>query len=139
MRRHATAWAITGAVGLVWLAGCGGGPATGDVSGTASFDGVPIEDGHINFIPADGKGSTAGGIIKDGKYDAKKVPVGAMKVSVSGSKIVGKKKIYDTPNSPEMPLTKDFIPEKYSDMEKTELRYDVQSGRNEKNWDLKSK
>lgn len=132
-------WAIVAASAIIWVAGCDRGPRTGDVSGTATFDGVPIEDGRIDFFPADDKGPTAGDLIKDGKYFAKKVPVGTMKIVVSSSKVVGKKKVYDTPNSPEMPITKEVLPEKYSMMENTELRFEVQSGLNEKNWDLKSK
>jgi hypothetical protein len=134
-----TYWAAVGLLGTLLLAGCGSGPSTGDVRGIASYEGVPIEDGKIDFIPADGKGPTAGGVIKDGKYDVKKVSVGNHKVVVSSSKVVGKKKVYDTPNSPEMPITKEVLPEKYSDLLKSELRFDVQSGQNEKNWDLKGK
>jgi hypothetical protein len=125
------------AVALAVSAGCDSGPPTGDVSGTASFEGVPIEQGMINFLPLDGKGTTAGGEIKDGKYDVRKVPVGTMRVQVTSSKVVGKKKMYPTANSPEYPLTKDPLPAKYNDPLKSELRLDVQSGRNEKNWDLK--
>ena len=31
----------------------------------------------------------------DGKYDVKKVPVGTMKVQITSSKEIGKKKVYD--------------------------------------------
>jgi len=127
---------VLAAAAFLLLLGCGGGPPTGDVNGTASYEGVPIADGTITFTPVDGKGTTAGGFIKDGKYDVKKVPVGAMKVQITSSKEVGKKKVYDTPNSPVMPVNIDPLPEKYKDPLKTELRYDVQAGSNEKNWDL---
>jgi hypothetical protein len=122
------------AVAVGFLLGCAGGSDTGEVSGTVTYDGKPVEDGAISFFPSDGKGPTAGGTIKNGKYTATKVPVGTAKVSISGSKVVGKKKVYDTPDSPEMPVTKELLPEKYNT--KTELTLDVKSGSNEKNWDL---
>ena len=120
-----------------FLAGCDSGPPTGDVSGTTSFEGVPIEEGSIAFFPADGKGPTAGGTIVDGKYSVKKVPAGIAKVQITSSKEVGKKKMYNTPNSPEMPVKIDPLPDKYKDPLLTELRFDVQTGQNEKNWNLK--
>jgi hypothetical protein len=103
------------------VAGCGGGDAWGDVSGTVSYDGTPVEDGAISFI---------------GKYAAK-VSVGNMKVQVSGSKVVSKKKVYNTPDSPVMPVTAEVLPPRYSDREKTELTFEVAPGPSTKNWDLK--
>ncbi len=119
----------------VLVAGCSGGPEFGDVSGTVSYDGKPVEDGSITFTPTDGKGQGGGGTIKDGKYTAK-VSLGTMKVNISGSKVVGKKKVYNTPNSPEMPITEEILPNKYSDRNKTELTFEVKPGPGEKNWEL---
>ena len=48
------------------VAGCGGGMAT--VSGKVTYDGSPVEDGTITFLPADGKGPSAGGKISGGSY-----------------------------------------------------------------------
>jgi len=125
-------------LGVALVAGCGSGPPTGDVSGTASYEGVPIAEGTITFSPADGQGPTAGGTITDGKYAVKKVPAGPAKVQFTSSTDTGKKKkMYDAPNSPEYPIKINTLPEKYSDPLNTELRYDVQAGPNEKNWDLK--
>ena len=108
-----------------------------EVSGTVTVDGAPIESGAITFLPADGQTPTAGGEIKDGKYRVK-VPVGVMKVSISAPKVVGKKKIYPTPDSPEMPVTVEALPERFN--EKTELTFEVKSsGSNEKNWELTGK
>jgi hypothetical protein len=127
-----TAAVFAVAVGL--LIGCSGGSESGEVSGTVTYDGKPVEDGAINFFPSDGKSSTAGDVIKNGKYSAKKVPVGKMKVTISGSKVVGKKKVYDTKDSPEMPVTQELLPAKYNTA--SELTLDVKSGSNEKNWEL---
>jgi hypothetical protein len=122
-------------VALLLLAGCDR-DNTVEVKGTVQFDGKPIEDGSINFVPADGKSQTAGGAIKDGKYSVK-VPVGPMKLTISAPKVVGKKKLYDTPESPERPVMAESLPAKYADREKTELEFEVKPGVNEKNWDLK--
>src|SRR5262245_50489194 len=65
---------------LASVLGCGGNGST--VSGTVTFNGEPIENGHINFYPADGKGAPVGGEIKNGKYTAKNVTPGKNKVEV---------------------------------------------------------
>jgi hypothetical protein len=106
----------------VLVVGCSGDGNYGDVSGTVSYDGKPIEDGLINFLPADGKDSVS------------KVSVGATKVQIRGSKVTGKKKMYDTPDSPEVPIIAELLPAKYH--EKSELTLEVKRGSNEKNWEL---
>jgi hypothetical protein len=119
---------------LLALAGCGAKESR--VSGTVTLDGQPIDAGAITFLPSDGQSPTAGGVIQDGRYSVK-VPVGTMKVSISAPKVVGKKKIYPTPQSPEMPITKEAVPARYN--EQTELQLDVKPGANQKDWDLHSK
>lgn len=118
------------------LAGCSGGPVVGDVSGTVSFDGKPVEIGSISFISADGSKPSAGGAIADGKYSVSNVPAGPTKVRISGVKVTGKKKMYDDPGSPVVETSVEALPPKYSDDKLTELRYDVQSGAQTKNFDL---
>jgi hypothetical protein len=128
-------WAAGVLLTLLALAGCGD-DKNGQVSGTVQVDGEPVAAGAILFVPVDGQTATAGGEIKDGRYSIK-VPVGNMKVSLSAPKVVGKKKIYPTENSPIMPITVEALPAKYN--EQTELRLDVKPGKNEKDWDLRSK
>lgn len=118
------------------LAGCGGGQATGDVSGTVSFDGKPVEMGSITFLPADGNGPSAGGSITDGKYAVAKVPVGAAKVKISGALVTGKKKMYDDASSPVVTTSTELLPAKYSDEKATELKFDVQKGPQTKDFAL---
>jgi hypothetical protein len=117
------------------FAGCSG-ETEGTVSGTVRVDGVPVEKGAITFIPADGKTSTSGGEIKDGRYSVH-VPVGKMKVSISVPKETRKKKLYPTPDSPEMAMYDESLPARYNS--KTELDLDVKSGKNPKDWDLQGK
>lgn len=119
----------------VGLLGCGN-SRVAEVSGKVVVDGEPVPNGAILFFPVDGQSATSGSVIENGEYYAK-VAVGKMKVSISVPKVVGKKKIYDTPNSPEMPVTKEALPPRYN--EKTELTVDVEPGKNTRNFDLKSK
>jgi hypothetical protein len=105
----------------------------GQVSGTVKYDNALVEDGFIDFISADGKAPTAGSPIQSGQYSAK-VPVGNTQVKISMAKVIGKKKIYPTPDSPERPIKAEALPAKYN--EKTELRYQVTPGTQTKDFDL---
>jgi hypothetical protein len=136
MRCGRTTWAVLVAATVLTVAGCGG-RTTGEVSGTVTFDGKPVEAGGITFVPVDGKSPTTGGVLKDGQYKVLSVPVGAAKVVINGTKVIGKKKLYDSPDSPEMPLATELLPDKYN--KDTELRFDVNAGQNQKNFDLHSK
>jgi hypothetical protein len=111
--------------------GCEGEGAYGEVSGTITYEGRPVEGGQIKFVPA--AGPTAGAVVQGGKYSAK-VPVGPVKVTISGLKAAGKKKLYATPDSPERDLYQELLPAKYN--EKSELTFEVAPGANEKNWEL---
>ena len=114
------------------LSGCSTDSAA-EVSGTVTFDGKPVADGAISFRSPDGSTSTAGGIVKDGKYSAK-VPRGTMKVEITGAKVVGQKKVYNTPNSPMMPITEEMLPSKYNVA--TTLTYEVKPGSQVKDFEL---
>jgi major membrane immunogen (membrane-anchored lipoprotein) len=136
MRLHQT---IVGGLFLllsVLLIGCGKGDDTVEVSGTVNYEGKPLEKGSIQFSPVDGKTATSGGDIIDGKYSFKSY-LGNMKVSISAPKVVGKKKVYETPDSPVMDVTDELLPKKFN--EATELQYEVKPGPNQKDWDLQSK
>jgi hypothetical protein len=110
---------------------------TAEVSGTVNVDGQPVEQGSISFIPAEGKGVTSGSDIKDGKYSVAKASTGSSKIQIRVPKVTGKKKLYDAPDSPTRDTFSEALPKKYND--DTELRFDVQPGKNEKSWDLSTK
>ena len=110
-------------------------PTEGEVSGTVIVDGEPA-NGSIGFIPVDGLSSTSGAAIKDGKYTAI-VPLGEMKVQIRANKKVGETRIYNTPDSPIQTILAEVLPPKYND--ETELRLDVKPGKNQQDYDLKSK
>jgi hypothetical protein len=111
-------------------------PSNGEVTGMVRIDGTPLEKGTITFTPADGKGQTAGGEIKAGKYSAR-VGVGKYKVSISMPIEDKRKKLYPTADSPEMWMYREGLPARYN--EQTELELDVKSGTNQKDWDLQGK
>jgi len=115
------------------LAGCGDGSQLPKVSGSVSVDGTPVAKGSISFIPTAGQGPTTGAEILAGKY-ASQAPLGEAKVEIRVPKVVGKKKLYDTADSPVQDVMEELLPAKYN--EKTELRFESKAGRNEKNWEL---
>lgn len=118
-------------LGLV-LAMSGCGSHTHEVSGTVTFDGVPISEGRISFVP-EGSGPGGGGAITNGSYSAA-VPPGKAKVQITASKVMklpaGEKGMYG--KTEEM---RDYIPSKYNS--DTELKADI-TGPSKLNFELKS-
>jgi hypothetical protein len=121
---------------LLALTGCGAGTTMAEVKGTVTVDGVPLNNGSISFLPADGTTKTTGGIIKDGQYLVQ-VPIGDMKVAIRAPKFSHKQKLYDTPDSRERDVFIESLPEQYNT--ETELRLDVKPGGIEKDFDLTTK
>ena len=111
-------------------------PTHGIVSGTISVDGVPAETGSIGFIPMDGKSTTAGAPIEEGVYTAI-VPVGMVRVEIRVPKIVGKKRIYNTKDSPIQDVMVESLPVKYND--ESELTFEVAPGKSQQDYDLSGK
>ena len=116
--------------------GCGPESNVAKISGTISVDGKAPEKGSISFIPVSGIGPTAGTEIKAGKYTSE-AAIGECKVEVRIPKVVGKKKLYDTPDSLEQEIMEEVLPEKYNEV--TELRAEIKKGINTKDFDLKTK
>jgi hypothetical protein len=114
------------------IAGCGK-SNIGVVTGTISVDGAPAKSGSIAFFPTNRKSSTSGSEIVDGRYSAK-VALGAAKVEIRVPKVVGQKKLYDTPDSPVKQVLAESLPRKYND--DTELKLDVRPGENRQDYEL---
>src|SRR5262245_25830295 len=82
------------AVALTTLAGCG--PIQVTVSGDVSYEGQPVDDGSVLFVP-DGGGADAtqvGASIHDGKYtidEGRGLRPGKYKVQITWMKKTGKK------------------------------------------------
>ena len=128
--------------GLVWACivpiaavGCSRGPAVGTVTGEVTYDGQPVKDGHVTFTPVDGKGQTGGAPILDGKFKAEQVPALKMKVELHGNKVIGKRKAYDTPESPVMDDVVELLPAKYNFT--SDLVLEVKQGTQHVKYDLK--
>lgn len=128
-------WAAALLIASAFAAGCSGASATGDVTGTVTVDErTPPPGSSITFIPEDGKAPTAGCLIENGKYAAR-VPVGTAKVEIRVPRVLGK--LQAAGPGAEGDEVKESLPPKYND--ETELRLDIKPGKNEKDWDLKSK
>ena len=122
-------------VSLIGAIGCSNEKSDhGRVTGNVTLDGAPVT-GSIMFTPAGGA-SPAGGNIEAGKYEVE-VPLGASKVAISSPKVVGQRKLYNTPESPTQPIMDESLPAKYN--AKTELTIDVQPGANEQDFPLTTK
>ena len=133
---------VTQAIGLLaalsLAAGCGDGPATGEVSGMVKVDGqVPAAGSSITFIPADGQSPTAGAVLgEDGRYRVQ-VPVGKARVEIRVPRPVAKNAPKVQGPGAEGGLIEESLPARYNDQ--SELTFDVKSGKNQKDWELTTK
>jgi hypothetical protein len=116
-------------------AGCSADSSHGTVSGTVSLDGEPLASGLIRFVPTDGQTATADTTIQNGQFSVK-VPIGEKQVSITAPKVVGKRKMYETPDSPTVDVVQELLPERYN--ARSELTYTVEPGEQEKDFALNS-
>jgi hypothetical protein len=114
--------------------GCGSSVST--VSGSVTVDGKPLEKGTISYVPADSNGSPVTAEVAGGKYEVL-VSAGKKFVQISAPVVVGKRKQYEGPDAPYDEFTDESLPEKYNS--KTTLTFDVQPGKNSKDWAVESK
>ncbi len=126
-----------GLTSTLLLTGCGdGGKAR--MQGTVTFDGQPIEEGSISFLPADGTDSRkASAAILKGVYDipADRAPTaGKFKVEITWMKRTGNKIASADPGMAPADETKEAIPAKYN-RESTLVR-DLVAGENKLDFNL---
>jgi hypothetical protein len=120
----------------VAVLGCQGG-TTAKLTGTVTLDGQPLKEGAVRFEPVDpSKGGTAGAVIKDGTFTCT-VPVGEMRVVFEAPKVVGKRKAYDTLDSPTVDIVEELLPAKYN--VKSELKITIKGGSQKETWELTTK
>ena len=117
------------------LAGCANKTNHGTVTGDVTLDGQPLKSGVIHFESADGKTATADATIADGKYNVE-MPPGDKRISISAPKVTGKRKAYDTPDSPTVDIVQELLPARYN--AQSDLTLTVTAGSQQKNYDLKS-
>lgn len=120
---------------LVSMMGCGG-PTEGTVSGTVTLDGEPLKDGIIRFEPTDGKSNPVDAPVSNGKYLVRLVP-GTAKVVIRANKVVGKTKMYDTPDSPTVDKVVELIDMPFNDA--STLTLTVIAGPQTKDWEVKKR
>jgi hypothetical protein len=123
-------------IGVLLVAGCSAPTDKGAVQGTVTLDGAPLKAGIIRFVPTDGRTPTADAAIADGKFTAS-VPLGEKRVSISAPKVVGKRKMYETPDSPTVDIVGELLPARYN--VNSELTWTVEPGSQDAPFELKSK
>lgn len=121
---------------VFFVPGCGGTTSLATVNGTVTLDGKPLKEGLVTFVPIDGKGQPADGKIVDGKFSVAIKP-GEVKVMFSAPKVVGKKKMYDTPDAPTVDDVKELIPERYN--AQSQIKLTVKGGTQSETYELQSK
>jgi hypothetical protein len=121
---------------VVSLAGCSHSSTRGTVNGTVTLDGQPLKEGVVRFVPVDEKSQTASATVTDGKFTAT-VPIGEMRVEFSAPRIIGRHKVYDTPDSPLVDDVAELIPERFN--VKSELKITVKKGSQNETFPLKRK
>ena len=77
------AWLALAVTALAATTGCGG-PPKALARGRVTLDGEPLAHGTIAFLPADGKGPTAGGLVTAGGYEVRGMAPGLKLVRVEG-------------------------------------------------------
>jgi hypothetical protein len=66
---------------IALVVGCG---SSTSVSGQVTYEGRPVASGFVAFVPLDGRGPTAGGPIKKGRYELHDVVPGKKVARVNG-------------------------------------------------------
>ena len=112
MRRVLGGLFICAAVAIV---GCNTEVGRITLKGKVTLDDKIIDTGVVEFEPVDGKSPTSkDGRIVNGEYTAQVVP-GEVIVRIRSAEIIGKKKMYDTPESPWVDDVRERIPKKYNE------------------------
>ncbi len=119
---------------LALLPGCSSGPRMHEVSGAVTFDGAPVPDGEIAFIPKDRQYGPDAARIKDGQFKLL-VKEGSHQVEIHAARLV---KLPPGQKGPmgESELMRHYIPARYN--AQTELSADI-TGPAELQFPLKSR
>jgi hypothetical protein len=103
----------------------------GDVRGTVTLNGKPLEEGSVRFDPINGETKTSGGLIRDGSFRVQ-VPVAKQRVIISAN-VIDKEKTPPNPTNDQI-VMKTLVPERYN--KKSDLELDVVAGVNEPVYNL---
>jgi hypothetical protein len=114
-------------------AGCESEAPRYEVTGTVTFEGAPIEEGSISFVPEEKGLSPDAGRIEKGRYSIEVRP-GRKQVQIRASRPLPPER--QDPHSEMGPLYEDYIPAQYNSQ--TTLSAEVTAdGKNEFSFDLK--
>ena len=126
---------------LLCAAGCGD-KNRGTVTGLVTLDGTPLAVGSIQFIPQPvNTGRATGAAIQDGEYrlEGDAAPLlGTYRVEIRSTRKTGR--MVQKPMAPAGEMgeeTVQAIAAEYNDQ--STLTFEVQSGKNEANWDVESR
>ncbi|MBX9679653.1 MAG: hypothetical protein K2X38_12895 [Gemmataceae bacterium] len=126
--------------GCFLFLGCGDDAGTGSVSGTITLDGSPLTAGIVTFHSS-GKSqpAVASTGIAGGQYAIPKIASGSAKISVQSLKPSqpGANPDGTVPPAPKGPYMP--IPEKYKNPEQSGLMFDVKTGPQKHDFDVKTK
>lgn len=86
MMRPSLARSLPLAVLVIAISGCGG--STASISGDVTYNGEPVGNGYITFLPVDGKGPSSGGEIENGHYVIDNITPGSKQVKIEAVKKV---------------------------------------------------
>ncbi len=126
-------------IGPLLLTGCGGRrdhdqPELGLVTGIVAMEGKPLPGVMVSFGPTSGRSSN-GITNKNGRYELEYLF--KTKGAKVGSHVVSITTYHEDEDSPQSLAAKETIPAEYN--LKTTLKADVKPGKNEINFELKSK
>lgn len=107
-------------IAFVMMTGCG--PSSTVVTGTVTLDGQPLDQAGLEFHGLGAGGFTGHAFTDaDGQYRAT-VATSPLVVVIRATKVVGLQKESAIPGGEPEPLLEQYLPSRYSDRLKTELR-----------------
>ncbi|MGD9634828.1 MAG: hypothetical protein AB7G28_07695 [Pirellulales bacterium] len=130
-----------GAVALLLITLCGcGGTYDSTVSGKVTLDGATVPCGTVTFYPSGGGPAAYARILEDGSYSVhtgreEGLPTGEYGISVSANE---QSAVKQTASGGPPPPGKPITPAWYRSKDTSGLKFNVESGSNEINLDLKS-
>ncbi|HEY3391445.1 MAG TPA: hypothetical protein VGK58_01970 [Lacipirellulaceae bacterium] len=103
----------------------------GDVQGSVTVNGEPLDEGSIRFIPVNGDTQATGGTIQGGKFRVQ-VPVAKQRVEIAAN-VIDQEKTPPNATADEI-VMKHLVPDRYNIQ--SELTLDVTPGLNEPSYNL---
>ena len=97
---------------LALLTGCNRSGGRVTIHGKVTFDGTPLDEGGVTFIPSGGSGVSSGGAITAGAYTAEIMP-GKYVVQITANRKTGRM-LPVPPGEPPLEEYEQYLPAKYN-------------------------